>query len=438
MRAMWFAGATLAAAILFRTDAIDAQSPPPLQPPADVAIPAGFPGNPIDFFDAYSWQLFKSMVWPADVAHPGAPDANATIDGPGARVFETFKSNADLFQPGGADPGSFDTVAATNPCGAPAAKRDALVLASFSKFEELQQAGFGNLVGPIIGQNKGYVRYLTTYNKLAYDHIVTNKLYLRGKPFTPFPDGAIVTKSAWIEMKGVANPERFYRRKAWIIDPATGTCSEQNMGLIGLHLVQKTPSRPQWIWTTFEQIDNAPDAGASGGTFTFNDGSGTAMPRSNPYAAPTAIVPAPFNIQRITPINPATVATNAKMQGSFDANSPWRFYKLVMTQWPLQANAPSVDGRPGNTFPGTGATSAFANTTMETFDQARVSTGCMACHDLTGKDTDFVWSVSTHAFPRPNAALLNARIDKFNAPIGKARKPSNLDKLRALLSGATK
>ena len=55
--------------------------------------------------------------------------------------------------------------------------------------------------------------------------------------------------------------------------------------------------------------------------------------------------------------------------------TPWQYYKLIATQWPrLDGNQatpvpPALDGSVANTFPGLGAFSAFANVTMETFDQ---------------------------------------------------------------------
>src|SRR5580704_14999969 len=45
-------------------------------------------------------------------------------------------------------------------------------------------------------------------------------------------------------------------------------------------------------------------------------------------------------------------------------------YQLVMTQWPLVPNSPATPGTIRNTFPGQGATSAFTNTTLETWDQS--------------------------------------------------------------------
>src|SRR5207302_4222192 len=36
-------------------------------------------------------------------------------------------------------------------------------------------------------------------------------------------------------------------------------CLERTLGLVGIHIVHKTTSRPQWIWTSFEHKDNVPE-----------------------------------------------------------------------------------------------------------------------------------------------------------------------------------
>jgi hypothetical protein len=58
-----------------------------------------------------------------------------------------------------------------------------------------------------------------------------------------------------------ANRSRYYSRQAWVSDPAANTCSQKTVGLVGLHIVSKTPSRSAWIWSSFEQVDNVPDVG---------------------------------------------------------------------------------------------------------------------------------------------------------------------------------
>jgi len=70
---------------------------------------------------------------------------------------------------------------------------------------------------------------------------------------------------------------------ASVQDPNTGLCSQMLVGLVGIHIVQKTPTRPQWIWSSFEQVDNVPPALSGGpGPYAFNDGTSTAQPKKNP------------------------------------------------------------------------------------------------------------------------------------------------------------
>jgi hypothetical protein len=211
--------------------------------------------------------------------------------------------------------------------------------------------------------------------------------------------------------------------------------------------VQKTASRPQWIWTTFEHVDNVPPPdylppqppAKPTQTFTFNDGTSTAMPTSMPraYAWSTAIQnpPPPINIQRLTPINsdPAvsrsTVATNAIWQQALSQrNSVWQFYQLTMTQWPTAKPAnPVTPGTPQNTFPGVSPTSAFANTTLETWDQTNIRFGCMNCHTQT-QSNDFLWSLTMNAFQAPST-LVAANRTATTA----LRPSSDLDALKNLL-----
>jgi hypothetical protein len=387
--------------------------------PADVAIPPGFAGNPINFFDDYSWRAFLALAWPASATTRGAPDPGRQIqDMTGPRVFETEKADWEVFQ-GRNAPVAWDQTPppANSPC--PAAKPGDMIISGFTKFGDLLQAGFGNLVGPLIAQNHTYVRFATSYNQSEFGAIVAGKLYLKENVSNvTLPNGSIDMKSAWIEMAGVSNPQRYYTREAWIIDPPSSPCRKALMGLVGLHIVQKTPSRPAWIWSTFEQVDNVPPAAPA----TFNDGGGQAMPGSNPYKPPlSSPPPAPYNVVRQTPINPETTRTNAAYQAALAGKgSVWQFYQLAMTQWPT---SPTSNGTPGTTFPGIGATSAFANTTMETFDQQQIRTGCMNCHSLTRQNSDFAWSIFNHAAPKPGVAAL-------------ALNSGPLAQLKALMSAA--
>jgi hypothetical protein len=421
------------------------QAPTPVvnspQVPPDVAIPGGFAGNPIAFFDDYSWRAFIALVWPALNGQRGQPDPNQTVDGPGPRVFETYKALEEVFHNDGSAPSGWNQFdpAQYNPCGIAAGWGD-MTLGSFSKFSNIGQAGFGNLVGPLIAQNRTYVRFLTAYNQVEFDQIVANRWYLRANLPTAtsgsitFNNGSLDVKSAWIDMTNVPHPERYYVRSAHLLDPLTGVCKPTNVGLVGLHIVQKTPTRPQWIWSTFEQVDNVPPAQTGApGNFNLNDGTSTPMPARNPYDLDQVVqspTPPPFNVTRIQPIHASTQSTNQEYQAALAPNSVWRNYQLVMTQWPLVPSSPSTPGTPQNTFPGTSApNTAFANVTMETFDQITPFTSCMACHNVTMRQTDFLWSLNDHAFPAkaatPNLLGMSPSFRGLRAILQEARDASD-------------
>jgi len=394
------------------------------QQPLDTCIPDGFSEVAIDYFDDYSWRLFVGMVWPAAPDKRGVADTTKTLGDAGPRVFETYKSLWEVFHEDGTAPttnfNDYDT-ATSNACKVDTKFGD-VVLATNSAYGDIGQSGFGTLVGPLVAQNGRYVRYQTLYNQPAYDFIVANKYYLRSQlpaadvaaavPAMQFPNGSLAIKAAWLDMKGFtdAQTQRYYTRTAIVKDPDSGACSRVTVGLVGLHVVQKTPSRPQWSWSTYEHVDNVPPArGADGpGTFTFHDGTDTAMPEENPlFLVPLAPQPAkPFNVIRSsrTPIHPNTTAMNTRYQRLLKGTL-WERYQLVMTQWSRvpgnQANpvAVTVTGDASTTFPGVGAGSAFANVTLETFDQERVQLGCMNCHTMARTRTDFMWSVLDHAYP---------------------------------------
>lgn len=401
--------------------------------PADVCIPDGFIDVPVNYFDDFAWRSFLALMWPAAANHRGVADAGKTVGAAGARVFETWKSMWEVFHEDGSAPAAEFAVydkAANNACKVQPQFGE-VVLASFSGIDDIGQAGAGELAGPLAAQNGKYVRYQTLYNKTAFEFLVRNRYYLRSnlpqvpspRPTTPvieFPTGSAVLKAAWVDMAGFPEEQvkRYYTRAATVRDPGTGACSRVTMGLVGLHIVQKTASRPQWIWSSFEQIDSVPPARFGERVkFTFHDGGKAPMPAENPLAlVPLAAQPAtPFNVERpfFAKVHPKTELTNYQYQELLK-ETIWQYYGIVVTQWPrLEGNQAlpvpaTLNGDITNTFPGAGAFSAFANVALETFDQSRPQLGCMSCHNQARLSADFMWSVLDHAYPAKLAPAAGA------------------------------
>jgi len=391
--------------------------------PTDVCIPDGFKGIALDYFDDYSWRAFVALVWPAAPGRRGVPGSGG-VGAPGPRVFETYKPLWEVFHRDGSSPvAAFDAydAATHNPCAAASTFGD-VTIGSASGIDDIGQAGIGALDPPIVAQNGRYVRTLTLFNRRQFDHIVSNRFFLRSalpavptprplRPVMDFPMGSIAIKSAWIDVTGLSEAlvKRMYTRPALVKRAAGAGCAKTTIGLIGLHIAQKTPSRPQWIWSSFEQKEVVPPKWADWpGAFVLNDATGAPMPATNPRSlVPLAPEPvSPFNVERVAsaPILTATDLMTFKYQALL-AGTPWQYYRLVVTQWPrLEGNQvdpipATVDGSVANTFPGEGAFSAFANVTMETFDQERVQLGCMSCHNRARMTADFMWTVLDHAYP---------------------------------------
>jgi hypothetical protein len=375
--------------------------------------------NPIRFFDAYSWQTFIALNWPAAPGRRGVPDTTKTInDRTSPRVWETWKSVEETFLPNGAVPSDWSAPETLSVC------KNANELGSdpvipIKLLGDLNQGDDnGGGIGPLIAQNSTYVRYEIRMNKVEFDDITGRRLYLRDNlptdptsPALAFPPGTIDVKAAWRELKDGENADRYYQRDGLAVDPVTGRCDKRHFVLIGFHIGQKTPMRPQWIWSTFEHIDNLTvAAGAPVGT----------KPSLNDPTKPQILGDAPAVISKANPpqVNPTpvqavlesnenriptqTAATNAKWETDPQIqNSVWRFYQLVMSQWPTN---PAVGGA-GVPFP----RRRVANMTMETYRQPD---SCIGCHVKTTSKTDFVWFLSNRAFPVKDNLLSNAKVLK--------------------------
>ncbi len=394
---------------------------------ADLPVNAGI--FPITFFDDFSWRWFVALNWPATGTVRGQADANKMVgDLSGPRVWETWKSSYETIPPPGTIPQPWSSFAGPTPC-ATIPESDSgktRLMASFTKFGDVSQADFLALAGPLVCQNSSYAHYEIKVNQPEYEFIVSKKLYDRTVieslpgPLS-FTNGSVEVKAAWREFKAdepQTIKDRFYRIKGMVKNYATGTCEERELGLLGMHIVHKTPLRPQWVWSSFEHVDNVPAVGqtpAPGTTFSLND---PAKPQVlSPSSAPGIVTDANYlkpdgspgfpvmQVIRELPIHAETAAMNVRYQTAL-SGTVWANYMLVMTQWPTDTAVPD-----GAAFPSDSDGLSITNTAMETYFQS--STSCMTCHDFARNEKlDFVFFPAVHA-QRMNPGSENAPTSLF-------------------------
>ncbi|HKR62558.1 MAG TPA: hypothetical protein VJZ00_02405 [Thermoanaerobaculia bacterium] len=435
----------LAIGLLLLAVPVVAQKPfpdPTVSPnmPADVDTPFSGVAPNLPYFDDFSWQEFIALTWAAKtsastpylrgVADTSRPYGNVS----GPLVWQTLKSDYEMFLPGGAPPSAWDSYASPSPCGGTLIPYET-ILASFDKYHGFNQAGFGVDAGPLISQNAQYVRYETRVNRLEYDFILNpglpwpGPLYLAKNlpntsgtiPPLKFPTGSIEIKAGWRNLAGVAPAQQatYFTTKAQLLNPKTGICSSATLGLVALHIINKTAKFPNWVWSTFEHADNVPaiagETPYGNPPYGFNDNNPnnqklSAMGKPITKCNPPLDNPTPTQVIRLRAIASSTQKTNAMYHADPHlAGTIWQNYHLTMTQWPINGGA--------STFPSTSQPvpqTNTANSVAETWFQASTATACMACHQTaTNKvKTDFVWFLPLGAYnpdaPVPPCQEMNA------------------------------
>jgi len=367
-------------------------------------------------FDVFSWESFIALNWPAN--EDGSPNTGVNIgDAPGTkRVWQNYKESRDIFLPGGAVPPAWDQI---NPppsiCNADDGKP---VLHQVGKTPNvLDESGEPFKTGPLIDQNGQYTRFEILTNEVMFNYIRNNKLYSKAGqtafaneadfPFsTKKVVGSIMIKASWKIMGENDVAENFYTSKAYVYDNpdenagVTEKCVLQTVGLVGLHIGTKAKGNPQWLWSTFEHIDNVPTQGEPITKAHYNyfkpkckDCTEVNTPPARPWI-PGIPFTQPGQIMRVIAIDAATKKLNASYHAALEKlvkGSVWRNYELVSTQWPTDASSKTdPTGVPAPTF--------LANTTLETYIQGEIrqtSSSCIQCHNnatmTTGKFSDFTY-----------------------------------------------
>ena len=386
----------------------------PLSPtiPGDANFPGPFTLEAIQGdFDLFSWQSFVALNWPVDQSQV----IGASSSGDNPATWETYIESYQVFLPNGQAP-AWDSRNIPPICQSTGAPANLPVLQMTTKVSDqvlnFSQQAFGT--GPLIDQRGDYVRYAINLNRDAFDYILQNKLYsaqgqaafagavtfpIANPSPSPATVGSIVIKSAWriLDASQGDDLSRYHKLDAFVYTPASNNpptqaaCTRQTLGLVGIHIAHKTASAPQWVWSTFEQVDNVqvgpnPSPGLKP-TFFNPDCAKCAVNQPPPKPWNPNVKSTPSQVTRVIPIDAATQQLNTQWQGflrNVNAKSVWQFYELVSTQWPTKP-APSPTATPYDPHPtGAPAPQFLANTTIETYIQGKVpnsSSSCIMCHN---------------------------------------------------------
>jgi hypothetical protein len=416
-------------------------------------LPVNVSQLPLDFFNDYAWRMFLSLNWPAKEDVRGVADETKQVGDPGKRVWETWKTSFEIVPKSAAPedaPKPWESFDGKTPCSEldvptiGSGKRR--ILAVWKPYGDFHQAGFGEFdeTNPLVCQNKTHVRYEVRVNQEEYEFILAKKLYLKSiirdlpQPVR-FTNNSVEVKAAWRELGDdvpQAEADTYYAVKFLVHDPKTGDCIEKRMGLVGFHIVHKTPLRPQWVWSSFEHIKNVPLTAPPAATekFSFNDATKPQTTDVGPpvlsLAAPPMPPLTPTQVVRELPLHPAasghigTAAMNKRYQTAL-AGKVWANYMLVATQWPTKTTNQAVnppDNIDGDPFPPAfGSTTNVSNTVLESYRQ---SNSCMGCHDSARQtNMDFVFFLDFHAFNDTSFSGLKPRsLDLLREAIRKGKQ----------------
>lgn len=414
-------------------------------------------------FEQQQWAAFVALNWPVDEA--GAP--RPALGDAGRPAWTDWIETYQVFKPDGAEPDPWDGATRSLPLADSVQvpipddslpvplptvdSRDARVLHNLSSIQKLNVADEVDQAFSfsVFDQNGNPAYYESLLNRVEYDYIVGNRLYEAGGladyvakagkltfpagRFAGNVAGAIELKLAWRVLDPAKDDfSRYLTQPAYVATgPGQPAWTPVTVGLVGFHIAQKTETSPQWIWSTFEHVDNV----AVDRLETITTADGETKPLRPSFADPdcewcavnTTTAPGADGVRRtqvarLMPIAKQTAALNAQMQAALAAEgSKLRFYEMVGTQWPTDPAAPPESGA---AFPGAVANLAggkpltvyLANSVMETFSQVgnlpaaaqprSVSTSdrvvfgngsCMGCH--SSSPYDFSW-IMTKAQPK--------------------------------------
>ncbi|PKF72447.1 hypothetical protein [Chryseobacterium sp. PMSZPI] len=364
-----------------------------------------------DVLNCFAWKNFIALNWTAS-AQRGVPDTTATAANYGMpgdyspTVWESFLSIDDVFAPKVPLTWNLNSknsyVKQINEInkftdintGIPKATLRAAV--GSSNMDEILQAEGSWLTD----QSGNIVWYEIKINNTESDFIRKNKLY----DYNSLKEFGTSNKGVWLPMESIElkaawriipenkldSLKNYYKiSKAMVPEikgfkdgkPVYGKYSPKYLGLVGLHIIRKTPQSPQLNWMTFEHINNAPNEGQGDPSikYCFYNPKSTEVPNQAPIIGKDSLNK-PVQVVRVNKIKTKLQKLNSQMQQLIRVSNPksvWQYYQLVNIQWPENPIQDNGNNQSAPLMEGGITPSDISNTTMETYAQQKQ---CMDCH----------------------------------------------------------
>lgn len=397
------------------------------KPTVSYALPDDKSLSSDDGANCFAWQSFIALNWSASPTERGQPDTSKQAEDFGKSddlsptVWQTYKLAESVFLPGAEQPSDWNSDDPIPEKAKPLFKKVQLARAEetdylpvFTMISKVDSLLPGQVVPDsvqatgkiLIDQSSDLIHYEKRINQTEFDYIVNKKLYnaneqgeLVKTEGIILPKGSIEIKSAWRVLEGQTEDiqNRYKKVKALLYDPSNDTYSQPTLvGLVGLHIIRKTPTMSGFSWSTFEQVDNVNDNSISHSSsipYSFYN------PECPQATCPQNQAPEDNN----PPYQPVQVTRELQIPQNVDKlnqyvqqvirnknqDSVWQFYKLVNVRWPKNSipdpAAPNVtikDFMNGlNKLQYSSSKSQeTSNVTMETYVQ---KTDCLQCHQKT-------------------------------------------------------
>jgi hypothetical protein len=266
-------------------------------------------------FIALNWPAGPQSGQPMQRDTPSSTCHFGDQCGAGPLVWETFRGKVELF-PGNANPFKFQPPPGyPGPKGDSSLGYDALPIYNYSttisacdpsqsndpvpwvNLDETDQITLDNMYAGVVEANSSpgnsspqLIRFLAKANRSQYVYVAGNssssdpsnqwwvtipddvvkqtKAYLakyqasppaNSSKYVSLPNGTIEVKAAWRPLNlSESTSGRFHAQVVRFYEQGTGSskCYRDAWGLVALHIIQKTPSAPYFIYATFEQADN--------------------------------------------------------------------------------------------------------------------------------------------------------------------------------------